>query len=185
MIKRIAAIAGSTALLLATVAPVGATWGWGGWGQQSSDITVDVQNSAYLDVTTKAESETGDNWQNVSGKGKVTGVNDLLSGDASSFAYALVAANQTTVDVLKDCGCKGDVDVTVGNRAMLDVYTKSESETGDNDQYVGSKGHGWGWFHTNGVDGTNMMITGDAVSLSDAQVIANLTDISVGTGGSL
>ncbi len=163
MIKKIAALVGSGALVLGAAVPA---FGF------LSDI--DITNDDTTVVTTSnAGAYTGENSQTVlGGRGifwrrhrRVDASQYMSTGDARSVAGASSTTNKTRVD-----SDGGDVDVDNDDTTAI-TGADATSDTGMNDQTVRSR--------RGGVDAHQTMHTGDARSRSGASSSTNYSNIIV------
>ena len=170
-LKKIAAFAGSAALLLGTATPALA-YEFGGLHHGSLD-------AAYVENGAAALANTGDNTQTNSAAGALVygdveteDVNNLIvTGDAYAGARA-VAITNTHVG---DCGCesRGHKDL-----AMVSNGALAEANTGYNSQTNSAAGLGVGGeVEVERTD--NAIVTGNAVAEADAWAVTN-THLSFG-----
>ena len=168
MIKKIAALAGAGAMLLAVAGPAFAVVP-GFWGTGSKDVAI-VNNGA------SAVASTGGNGQGnsatvkkagVTGDVEVSGNNNMTTGEAQADATAVVVAN--THIGCSTCGWSlGHKDVAVVNNGA-----QAGSLTGDNGQGNAAtvkKAHVGGEVE---VGGSNTLKTGPASSDADAWTVVN------------
>ncbi len=158
MVKKIAALAGGAALLLGAALPTLA--GFNGY-LFSKDVAL-VQNTAY------SVADTGGNTQNVTAtKGgdvdDAGGSRYIDTGDASSYAGALVVAN-----VHKGCGCESGF--YHKDFAKVENIADSYALTGYNAQDVKATKGG----DVDDADGSRTIYTGGATSIARAWTLTNI-----------
>jgi hypothetical protein len=142
--KKIAALVGAGALVLALVVPAMATWTW-----PSNDVTI----SNWANVSTKVNTSANTGSNRIGGKYVWGG--KIKSGEAMSVSLASTTANTNSVGCLK-CGD----DVTISNWANVSTKVNTSANTGNNS--IGGKCVGGG-----------SILTGDAVSQSEAYTVVN------------
>jgi hypothetical protein len=150
--KKIAALAGAGAMLLAMAGPALGGLDWFGG---SSSLT--VRNSALVINKTETEAETGDN--------ETGGGGFIWTGNA--YASALVG-NDVNNTFVAGCDCYDDV--TVRNSAFVYNNTETEAETGDNET-------GGGRRHRRG--GGGVIFTGNAGATSVVTSFVNWTSVGI------
>ena len=131
--KKLAAIAGAGAMILAMAGPALGTY-YGGYNTSE----LDIHNSAFVmnNVTTKAY--TGDN--EVGGKILFGWGGKIETGNALAGSYSLNDVNST----LAGCNCYDDVDIH--NHAFVSNRLYTKADTGDNE--IGGMFVGGGWIDT-------------------------------------
>jgi len=164
--KKIAALVGAGALVLALVVPAMARG-------RSRDVAI-VTNSASAVASTGANTQgngvAADD--DVRGNVNVSGNNTMRTGDAEAYAGALVVANTHVGCGYCASGGRRHKDFAmVGNSAGAGAYTGENGQgnyvsAGDD---VGSRcGSG-----TTNVSGNNSLVTGDATSRARAWTVVN------------
>jgi hypothetical protein len=175
------------------------------WSGSSSDVNISNTNTATVVNTVGTSANTGYNTSNgdsatnnVSGKGS-NGGNTVgggfggivVTGNAGALSSVLNDVNSSKTVVNKDCGCKGDVNISGLNVATVANTLLTEANTGNNttngaeasNTVVGS--HGWSWgHHSSNWNGGNLVVggnggtvgTGEAVS---AGAVVNLVNSNV------
>jgi len=170
MMKKIAGLVGAGALLLSAAVPALAWGGWNWWG--SSSDTAIVTNTAVSSANTGLNSQGngvsvvgGDEVEDVT----VGGSNTMTTGDASSYAGALVVANTHVGCDLCSSGGRRHEDF-----ALVDNFALSGADTGLNGQGNGvSVDENDDEVEDVTVTGNNWLSTGDANSTARAWVVVN------------
>lgn len=138
--KKIIAVA-STIAFLSVAIPAFACEGYSCGGhhsrQQSSDITVSNTNSGTVtnNVTTSASTGYNDaNGGDAKGQNATAGNGGFIStGDAVAVSEVTNLVNSNKTKISRDCGCKGDIDVTSSNSASVSNTLDTKAKTGGND----------------------------------------------------
>jgi len=163
--KKIAALVGAGALVLATVVPA---FGW--HPMFGSDNVAMVSNSATAVANTGGNSQS--NVADVQHGGGVnvygaSGNRTMYTGDADAYAGALVVAN-THVGCGKKCVDNHDDDVAMVRNGAL-----ASADTGTNGQDDAAVVRHGGGVTVGGGTGSRYLVTGDASSTSRAWTIVN------------
>jgi len=119
MLRKLAALAGAGALLLAVAGPALA-WGYGGGGSSGG---LDIKNWASVVTNVYTKADTGDN--TISGF-KVSG-GKIRTGDAVASSGVYTEANTTLLSGCEDCGS-----VKINNGASVQTTVTTKADTGDN-----------------------------------------------------
>lgn len=151
----------------------------------SSDINVSNTNNASVSNNVNTSSKTG---YNSTYGGSATGGDAnggsafVVTGNAAAAASVENLVNKNYTSITKNCGCKGDVNVSNNSNASVSNTVKTSAKTGSNDTSGGSatanNGGGFWWWHGGNNSGTAtggdaVVGTGDAVSASEIVNIVN------------
>ena len=102
----------------------------------SSNISVDVDNSAYVKNIVNTDASTGGNVANGGNAngGNANGGNGgvIVTGNADAISTVLNDVNSTYTKVTASCGCRGNIDVDVDNNATVKNYVNTDASTGGN-----------------------------------------------------
>jgi len=120
MVKKLVALTGAGAMLLATAGPALAYRHYHHWWSRSDDVSISNYASVYNTVYTQAD--TGDN--RIGGRCVLGG--EIETGTATAKSDVLNQVNSNEVS----CGCDGDVGVRNSARVRNTVTTRAD--TGDN-----------------------------------------------------
>ena len=131
-IKRLIAAGAAGAMILGATAVPALAHGNHHWWHHDDDLTLDIDNDAWVDNDVYTKADTGDNYI-----GHGEGDDDALIDTGKATAVSVVT-NDVNFNLVDLCGCLGDfddVDIDIDNDAHVDndVYTKAD--TGDN--YIG------------------------------------------------